>query len=35
MAAHSLERIGFDMFTDIVNYDSRGKQIPLQEVLDY
>ena len=22
MAAHSLERIGFDMFTDIVNYDS-------------
>ena len=25
MAAHSLERIGFDMFTDIVNYDNVEK----------
>ena len=34
MAAHSLERIGFDMFTDIVNYDNVGNK-SLQEVLDY
>ena len=28
MAAHSLERIGFDMFTDIVNYDSQWETNP-------
>ena len=27
-AAHSLERIGFDMFTDIVNYDSQWYRDP-------
>ena len=28
MAANSLERIGFDMFTDIVNYDSQSDTNP-------